>query len=68
MTSSRSGKKRSAEVGWDQIINTLIPDHDQREMISSCWVLDYTTPADFLLSSRKCDFAQSIVRMGRPAY
>ena len=60
VTSSRSGRKSSAEVGWDQIINTLIHDHDQRGKISSYFVLDLTTPADFLASRRKPEFAESI--------
>ena len=64
VTSSRSGRKRSAEVGWDQIINTLIRDHDLRGKISSCLLLDLTTPADFLASKRKSDFAESIGMAG----
>ena len=60
VTSSRSGRKRSAEVGWDQIINTLIHDHDQRGKISSCVGLDLTTPADFLASRRKAEFTELI--------
>ena len=62
--SSRSGKKRSAEVGWDQIINALIPDNDKREMISTCVCLELATPSDFLLSNRKGDIAELIGMAG----
>ena len=62
--SSRSGKKCSAEVGWDQIINALIPDNDKREMISTCVCLELATPSDFLLSNRKGDIAELIGMAG----
>ena len=60
IASSKSGRKRSAEVGWELIINSLVSDHDTREMILGSISLEYTTPSDFLQSNRKCEFAEMI--------
>ncbi len=59
--SSRSGRKRAAEVGWDQIISGLVKDLQTRTAIlEHIHPFDGFTPLSFLQSSRKSQIVQAI--------
>ena len=62
--STKSGRKRAAEVGWEEIISGLIRDQQQRSMILAHWTLKAISPSSFLQLNEKSEFVEAIGMSG----